>query len=346
MAELGLDMADVRIVIEHPGGRRVAERMAASSVADVGGANVVTDELRHAVLRDLAALDRQEQHVRILELRGRPVVLDVLLDDRDSLLEDGDDAVLVPFASAHGHDSALLVDGVQAQLTDLRAPQPRRVQHVEDGEVADAGRAVELDSVEHLEDLVGVHHAVRQRTAELREFEVGGGVARRCARPRHEREVRAQRHEASVLRVRAQPISVGLDQLVQVTLVRLEMGVGDDRGLGQPLLGRPRHEQPQVALVVRRAGLLVSTFRQFSARSGRSTPRLLTDRLPSADGEHAEAVAVDLPAHQHAASTVAARPSRSRPRRPRHITATDGEKRVGCDSKVPWPSTLATFVEV
>src|SRR6266576_1551217 len=106
----------------------------------------------------------------------RPGVAEILFDDGERLLANGNNAFLVAFADAT-NTADFGIEIRDAQPRELRYTQAGRVQNLEHGAVSQAERSLDIGLAEHALDFLEAEIA-RQGTPDLRRFEVDGRIFR------------------------------------------------------------------------------------------------------------------------------------------------------------------------
>ena len=128
----------------------------------------------------------------------------------------------------------------QFQVDEFRPPYPRRVEHFQDGAVAQSDGIGNIRLHHHLLGFGSREHVFRETMAQAWQFDFRGRVVQDAILPRHPAEPRAQRHQARVLAAEGQRIAALLAVVEQVPLVAFENRPGYFRWLGQSTLAAPR----------------------------------------------------------------------------------------------------------
>src|SRR6267143_520296 len=106
----------------------------------------------------------------------RPGVAEVLFDDGERLLANGNNAFLVAFADA-ANTADFGIEIRDAQPSELRYTQAGRVQNLKHGALPQAERSLDIGLAQHALDFLEAEIA-RQGTPDLRRFEVHGRIFR------------------------------------------------------------------------------------------------------------------------------------------------------------------------
>src|SRR5215470_6022044 len=143
-----LDEAQVRPLAQHVRGEGVPERVGSHAPVDAGGAGPPPHDAVDAPRGQAASARVGEERPPRFAAHGEPGIHGV-----EGLVSHGDDALLA--ALAHDADGALPpVDVVAVEAAAFGHAQPRGVEQLEDGSVAEAGRGALGRAVEELLGLV------------------------------------------------------------------------------------------------------------------------------------------------------------------------------------------------
>ncbi len=177
-----LDVTDVRAVLQHVRGARVAEQMAGAGMRDASVLEMTFDEIAQPSRRERPAVIMQEQRMPIVSaFKLGAHFAQVLVDPRTGALPDRHHAILVALAVAD-HECALReVDLVELQVNELHAPDAARVQRLEDRAIAHTERRRDLALVQHVLDIRDREDPARQGFGLSRQLEVRGGVIQKMA---------------------------------------------------------------------------------------------------------------------------------------------------------------------
>ena len=156
-----LDDPQVGAALEEVGREGVAEAMR------------MAKQPSHRARVETPAAHGQEEGVVRAGRERRPSRLQVARELERRLLAERDDALLAALA-ADVHDLAVEVDVAEVERDRLLAPQPRRVEELEQGAVAERQRRVAVDELEQLLDLGGLGRVGEPaRTAAVRAMPPG-----------------------------------------------------------------------------------------------------------------------------------------------------------------------------
>ena len=102
----------------------------------------------------------------------------------------------LPLPCADQDRAAFDVQIVEFEIDDFHAPHSRRVEHFQDGAVAQADGIGEVRLHHHLLDFRSREHVLGQAMAQTRQFDLRRRVVQDVVLPRHPAEPHAQRHQA------------------------------------------------------------------------------------------------------------------------------------------------------
>src|ERR1700687_139629 len=168
MPEHELHGPEVRSPLEQMRGKTVPQHVRRKSHAHARLPSIGREYFPHADTTQLraAAIHEQRGTTGDFAEQLRPGAAEILFDDGERLLANGNNAFLVAFADA-ANTADLGVEIGDAQPSELRYTQAGRVQNLEHGAVPKAERSLDIGLAEHALDFLEAEIA-RQGTPDLR----------------------------------------------------------------------------------------------------------------------------------------------------------------------------------
>ena len=136
-------------------------------------------------------------------------------------------AVLLALALANQDQAPVQRQVEELQMDHLQTAQSGRIEHFQDGAVAQADWLVDVGLGHDPLDLLNGEDVPGQRAAQPGQVDLGGRVMQDVVLPRHPSEPHAQRHKPRVLRAEGQRLAVLLAVKEQVPLIAFEHGPRD-----------------------------------------------------------------------------------------------------------------------
>ena len=155
VSEKLLDVADVRAVLQHVGGARVAQHVARTFPPDAGGVDGAADPVAQEAGADAFSITGKEKGAATLRrIEQGPGFLDVEAQPAQGALARRHHAILAALPFSDREQAALAVEVVEIEPRAFGAPDAGGVEGLEDGAVADAQRIGDVGHVQHGVDFI------------------------------------------------------------------------------------------------------------------------------------------------------------------------------------------------
>ena len=281
MAEQLLDKADVGATFQHEGGAGVAEQVAGAAFADLGGVDVIADELSEPVGREQLEQVGQKQRAAVwFSDQAGPHFLEVTPYPGQRPFANRDHPVLAAFALAHHQRATLVIEIDGLQRGQFAAPHPGRVEGFQHGPVPYPKRIGKVAPGHDRLDFGDVEDVLGQAFLGARQVDLARRVVEDAVLPRRPFEERPHRDQPRMHRAAAHRQAVAFAIMEQVALVALQDGLGDFHRVMQAAFLRPLDEVTHVgAPVLHGLGRVVLHAHPFQERLAHGVPAVRVARI-------------------------------------------------------------------